>query len=387
MGRGRFLVRSFAAVWLVAMGSLAVAPGAAHADPVPKSALIYGDSLTFESQWQVRNQFATKTGWVPHQHEFPGFALCDFLAWLPDDLATYHPSVVAVETAGNYTRPCMTDANGNRLDPNGAAYLARYRADIHAFFRTVTDTGATVVWITAPPMLDAAWNARIIKLAAIAKEVAASYPGVSVSNVARNAVSKSGAYTATRSCLSTEQAAQGCGLPGPGLIAVRTVSGTQTGVHFCPAGLDLSYPYLCLPTNGTSYSSGEYRWGVAVANTIVAPPAPVLPSIALSAKASVEGRPLQFTVKLKYPYARDLPLCVATADGTATALTGDYTALATECFVIPAWTTTGPTVAVPTLVDHLVEASETVNLDVWSPTVPISGTVRTVKGSIKANTT
>jgi hypothetical protein len=359
----------------------------AGATVTPRSALIYGDSLTFESRSWVTQQFATKPGWVQHQHEFPGFALCDFQAWLPADLAAYHPSVVAVETAGNYTRPCMTDANGNQLVPDTDAFYAKYRADIHAFFKTATDSGATVVWMTAPPMLDAAWNARIIQLTTIAKQVAASYPGVSVSTTPRNAVSNAGTYTATKPCGRTETAAQGCGLPGAGLIWIRTVTGTQTGVHFCPAGLDAVYPHLCLPTNGTTYSSGEYRWGGGVASTVVKPPAAVLPTVTLSAKASVEGQPLLYTPKLKYPYSRDLTLCSNTSDGTATVAAGDYTPLANTCVTLPAWTTVGPTIPVATLIDHITETSETVKFNLWSPTTPIVGGIRTISGTIKANAT
>ena len=84
---------------VVSLGAVAYLPSAAaRASVTPKSALIYGDSLTFESRYAVAQQFTTKTGWVQHQHEFPGFALCDFQDWLPADLAAYHPSVVAVET-------------------------------------------------------------------------------------------------------------------------------------------------------------------------------------------------------------------------------------------------------------------------------------------------
>src|SRR4051812_33503822 len=106
----------------VAMSAMDAVAARATAPP-PGSALVYGDSLTYESRSWVAQEFAKKSGWVQHQHEFPGLALCDFLAWLPTDLAAYHPSVVAVEAAGNYTRPCMLDTNGNQLDPTGDAFF------------------------------------------------------------------------------------------------------------------------------------------------------------------------------------------------------------------------------------------------------------------------
>jgi hypothetical protein len=367
----------------LAAGAMSIASvPAASAAVTPKSALIYGDSLTYESQWAIAGRFATKAGWVQHAHEFPGFALCDLLAWLPADLAAYHPSVVAVETAGNYARPCVVDANGNQLDPTSAAFFVKYRADIHAFFKAVTDTGATVVWISAPPMLDAAWDSRIVKLNSIATEVAASYPGVSVSATPRNQVSNAGVYTATKPCLASETAALGCGLPGAGLIWVRTVTGPQTGIHFCPAGLDV-YPYPCLPTAGTTYASGEYRWGTAVADATVAPPASLRPTVVMASVAGIEGSTLAFKPTLLWPYSRDLTLCYSTVDGTATAAADDYTA-ASGCFTIPAWTTTGPTLAVSTLRDGVPETTnETLQLKVWGWTAPITGNTKFATGTIK----
>jgi len=295
--------------------------------------------------------------------------------------------VVAVESAGNYTRPCMLDANGNQLDPTSDAFFAKYRADMHTFFKTVTDTGATVLWVDAPPMLNTEWDSRILKSEAVAKEVAASYPGVSVSTVPRNQVSNAGKYTATKPCLRTETVAQGCGLPGPGLIWIRTVVGTQTGIHFCPGGLEAAIPYPCAPTNGTTYASGEYRWGTAVADTTVKPPPAILPTVNLSAKAAIEGQPLMFTPKLKFPYSRDLTLCYGTSDGTATAGAGDYTPLTNGCLTIPAWTTNGPTIPVATLVDHTSEQSEHVKFNISSPTTAITGGPRSINGTIKANAT
>lgn len=380
---GKGLV-SFACV-LAGLSSLM--PANAGAAPSPQTAVVYGDSLTYESVTKIIDQFAKKPGWTQHWHAFPGFALCDFLAWLPDDLAAYHPSVVTVEAAGNYTRPCMLDANGNQIDPASPAFLAKYRADMNSFFATATASGAAVVWIAAPPMLDNAWNTRINAMTKLAKQVAASYPGVSVSTYPRNQVSNAGVYTATKPCLPTETATQGCGSAGAGQIWIRTIVGTQTGIHFCPAGLDSAYPYRCLPTSGTNYSSGEYRWGTAIADTAVKPPAPIRPTVRATVKAATEGQPLQFKLGLLYPYSQDLTLCYETADGTATVAAGDYTPIPTTCSTIPAWTTAGPTISVPTITDAKSELPETVILRTWGSTTPITGSVKKTIGKISSNVT
>src|SRR5690349_25003993 len=97
------------------VGPMASWSSASAAVVKPKVALVYGDSIAFESSWAMSQRFAEKTGWTYQPHMYPGFAACDFLGWLPADLAAYHPTVVAIETAGNFTRPCMLDANGDQL--------------------------------------------------------------------------------------------------------------------------------------------------------------------------------------------------------------------------------------------------------------------------------
>lgn len=351
------------------------------ATTTPKTALIYGDSLTWESQWQIRTYFATKTGWTNVIHGFPGTAVCDWIPTLSQDLATYHPSIVGIETAGNYTRPCMLDANGNQLAWGSDAFYAKYKADLDTFFATVTATGAKLVFMTAPPMLDPSWNTSIIGLQKVATQLAAAYPGVSVSAGPRNAVSATGVYQAYKPCLTTETAAMGCDV-STGQIPIRTISGIQTGVHLCPTGLTDTFPFAC-----ATYSSGEYRFGRAEASTVVTPPAPIRPTVVLSAVSGVEGTSFDFKPTLLYPYSQDLALCYSTADGTALVSAGDYVATS-GCFTIPAWTTVGPIISVQTLVDHVTESTaESFKLKIWGWVVPITGTTKTVNGTIKANTT
>ena len=253
------------AVWALAM------PGVAAATVTPKTALTYGDSITWESNWETVHQFAGKTGWTFHLHAYPGTAVCDWLPWLADDLATFAPSVVGIETAGNWFRPCMIDANGNLPALGSPAFLAKYQANLATFFATVTATGAKVVFIQSPPMLDSTRNAAITRLNVIARSLAANYHGVSIATGPRNAVSASGKYVAVKPCLTIELTNPSCGQAGPGLIDIRTIVGIQTGLHFCPDGLQAGYPYPC-----DVYSSGEYRFGRALANTLVAPPPPIL---------------------------------------------------------------------------------------------------------------
>ena len=234
----------------------------------PKTAVVYGDSLTWESMWAFNDQIAIKNGWAGFAHTFPGTAPCDWLTWLPQDLATRNPSVVGLTSAGNVSS-CVVDGNGVPLVRGTQAYYDKYRTDLDAIFAQVTATGAKMVFVKSPPMLDPVRNAAVIELTNIATELAANYHGVSISSVVRNALSKNGNYTDYKPCLANETTQPGC---IGGQIPVRTLTGSQAGLHLCTEGLPAAYPYFC-PT----YSSGEYRFGKNLANTVVSPPPPILP--------------------------------------------------------------------------------------------------------------
>jgi hypothetical protein len=267
-------VGSMRRLGLIAIAVLVtVQPGCAGAAPVGKHALIYGDSLTWESRVHIAARFTKKTGWVAAVHSWPSTQPCVWNDWLDADLEQHQPSIVTIATSANRysaTAPCAVDANGQPLQPGTQAFYDHYAAELDEFFARVTATGARVLYLVAPPMLDPQRNADILKIATIAKGLAAKYHGVSIATGARNALARNGKYTPTKPCLATETAAMGC---VDGRITIRTVVGPQTGVHLCPDGLGTEYPYAC----ATSYASGEYRWARAMVNLTVTPPAPVVP--------------------------------------------------------------------------------------------------------------
>ena len=84
----------------------------ASAATSPKVALIYGDSLTWESYGSIMQNFAGKTGWNPVIHSFPATGPCTWNGWLSQDIATYHPSVIVITTAGNTYNPDVYGAGG-----------------------------------------------------------------------------------------------------------------------------------------------------------------------------------------------------------------------------------------------------------------------------------
>lgn len=209
------------------------------------SFLMYGDSLT----WESANFIQQRMGNEVYVHSFPASAPCQWVTWLDQDLATYHPKVVGIISAGN---PCPGQTIGS------LAYYFQYEGDLNTMFATATAAGAKVVFFDAPPMLDPARNIAVSEIPAMAQALAANYPAVTISTDVATALSSDGAYTPTMPCLASEGAAEGCLKHS---ITIRTTVGLQAGLHLCPAGLASDFPWPC-PT----YSSGEFRFAKAVVN-------------------------------------------------------------------------------------------------------------------------
>jgi hypothetical protein len=366
------------------VGALVSSPSGA-ATPPPGVALVYGNTLTWESQKAIAAFAGSRPGWSIQHRSFPNTGPCTWGAWLPADLATYHPTLIAIAPMTNppdASNPtCGVDGAGAPLALGSAAYFDGFATALRTMFSTAADAGVRVLYFASPPVRDVNRNAVLLRQNEIAQATAASYPGISYSSAARSSLATNNRYVDYKKCLSGETAAQGCGTDG--LIAIRTLSApVQAGNHLCAAGLPDTFPWFC-----AAYSSGEVRFAKALVDTIVNPPAPILPTLNLSAKAAVEGQPLLFTPKLKFPYSRDLTLCYNTADGTATAAGGDYVPVSDGCVVIPAWSTSAPTIRVTTLLDQVTEPSETVQLRVWGSSTALTKGIRIASGTIKANTT
>ncbi len=222
---------------------------ATAADAVPaRRALIYGDSIMWESSGQAVQHLRT---WGVLNAAYPGYAPCDWLPRVASDLATFRPTVVAVETVGNLCAGTVRDT---------PAYYAQYTADLTTITQEVSATGAHLVFIAGPPIADPTWDQAVTNIIAIETQLATQYPNVTVDDSARNAVSNQGIYTGYLPCQTGDTRARGC---TNHLIAVRTVTGPQTGLHLCPPGLAMTFPFAC-----PVYSSGERRFGTAVAATI-----------------------------------------------------------------------------------------------------------------------
>jgi hypothetical protein len=233
---------------VVALCFVVSAPKTASAQSpatVPGTALVYGDSLTWESSDKIQDANSAVI-----VRSYPTTAPCQWDTWLPADLALYHPTVVGIVSAGN---TCGSEIMGS------SEYYTDYWNSLKIMFADATAAGARVVFFISPPMLDPVRQTAVNWIYLIAEVLAAQYPGVSISNAVSTALATIyGTYASTLPCLSTEGAAKGC---VNGQIDVRTVVGPQTGLHLCADGLTATYPWPC-----ATYSSGELRFGRAVAH-------------------------------------------------------------------------------------------------------------------------
>src|SRR4051794_23276071 len=88
-GHMHILVPMVAAVLIGVLGTFfIVSSHAASSDAAalarrtqPKHALIFGDSLTWESNKYINSE-AKKEGWDVRTHTFPGTAPCDWVQWM-----------------------------------------------------------------------------------------------------------------------------------------------------------------------------------------------------------------------------------------------------------------------------------------------------------------
>ncbi len=253
---------------IMALGIVLVRTSSATIIPAPATALLYGDSIMFESSNQISSQFASKPGWSFKNTSYPGSALCDWSSQLQTDLDTLHPQIVVLESQGNSITPCMRDAAGNQIPFGSQAWLDKYKSDLDYFFATATASGAKVLWVAPLPVSSPSSTKALQSLNQMAKTEAGKYHGISVSGAPKNSVTTDGLFVWRKGCLPTESAAMGCGAVVAGKIAVRS----PDGVHLCPNNPEWLSTSPC-----NVYSSGEFRWGNTLVDKAVNPPTPLLP--------------------------------------------------------------------------------------------------------------
>jgi hypothetical protein len=193
--------------------------GFAGAAVTPGRIALYGDSLGMQAA-QDFSFMAALQDTVTLLRAVAGWAPCDELGEMAQDVTNWRPSVAVFEFSGNNLTPCMS---GYTLSTS--SYYTKYLNDTKAAIATFRAAGIPIILIGVP--MDSATNlsANAATLNAMYASLAASTPGVSYVD-AGAAVENNGQFTWSLPCLPSES----CG-PG-GTTVVRS----PDGVHFCPDG-------------------------------------------------------------------------------------------------------------------------------------------------------
>jgi hypothetical protein len=233
---------------LLLAGLLAPSAHAAPGDRV----LVYGDSLTAEAKPYVEGFVRSVGGTGALVRGAPGGATCDLFDLMGYDGRHEHPAVVVIQFSGNNVSRCMQDGRGKPLQ--GAAWLAKYRADTLHAIQLLRPTRAQIWLATSPISLlaDKKGEDDVHRLAAMYRDIAAHTPGVHVTDAAAAVLAFGRYWTRTMPCLRNEPCTQ---------VDTNAQRANQVrandGVHFCPA------PY---PNGGTCpvWSSGALRFAVGL---------------------------------------------------------------------------------------------------------------------------
>jgi hypothetical protein len=224
----------------------------------PPRIAVYGDSQAAEAS-PALELLASRDGAAIRVVAFGGLAICNDLATMAADAASWRPTAVIIDFSGdNFTR-CMDG------DPLGSPqYYAKYGADARTAIATFRPEGARMVLVGAPVDESSSLTGNVAALNQVYATAAAGQPGVTYVD-AGTAVEQAGAFTFTLPCLADE--------PCTGPNHTNVVR-SPDGVHFCPTG------QTRLEANAEVcdvYSSGALRFAgamLAPALTAPAPPSP-----------------------------------------------------------------------------------------------------------------
>jgi hypothetical protein len=232
-----------------------------RAGAAARTVVLYGDSLASEAQTHFKAALASAGITDVHARTFGGTALCDWLDEMRADAADLRPRVAVVEFSGNAFTPCMRDASGAQL--RGDAYYAKYHDDAVEALRIFSAPNTRVIFVGAPVSRRAVEERRrdAGRLNAVYASLAAV--GGAAYADAGAAVLDRGRFTAALECLPAEPCTGGTDASGTPINAVRG----PDGVHFCPAT-----PEAIDGVTGECpvWSSGAFRFGTAMADSVVA---------------------------------------------------------------------------------------------------------------------
>jgi hypothetical protein len=258
---GTMTMRARLAILVALIAVVGIAPGQLAGAIVKQKLVLFGDSLSRETQPTVAAAFKTNANYTISIHGEIGKAPCDFIPGIKKAFGpnrngvVTHYELLVIETAGNSQSACMDEPGqcARCYMPIGSPeWEAKYRTDLDTIVALANSVNTPVLFITPPPMAGIAANRNDV-YNTVEPEVLADNPGVVSSDAPRASVSNpDGSFAATLPCLPSETAADGC---VDGSIPVRA----PDGLHFCPTGFQVACP---------EYSSGAFRFGTAEATVI-----------------------------------------------------------------------------------------------------------------------
>ncbi len=250
-GNGYWLVASDGGIF--SFGDAAFDGSAANLPPPgPPRIALYGDSLGMEAGMDFMS-LAHAAGASALVRTYGGLAVCDFLASMASDAASWQPTAVVLEFSGDNFTPCMEG------DPIGSPqYYAKYRSDLQQAIDIFRAYGSEVFLTGLPYDGLAELNQNVASLNQLYLSVATANAGVTYVD-AGQAVMANGAFTWTLPCLATEPCT------GP---AGTNVVRSPDGVHFCPTGNTTIQGYFAACN---VYSSGAFRFARAMLDPALGP--------------------------------------------------------------------------------------------------------------------
>jgi hypothetical protein len=236
-------------------------PGADRPAAAAVKVVLYGDSLAWEAQDSFRATLAARGITDVTTKTLGGTAICDWLPQMPQDRAALHPDAVVVEFSGNALTPCMEGDMGVPL--SGLAFFEKYADDAQQVLRIFGSDGTAVYFAGAPVSLSAerTHDPNTGRLNRLYGLLAHSYRNSRYVD-AGTAVTVHGHWTKTLPCLPTEPCSGDRDSSGRLVNIVRAPDGT----HFCPTA---PAAVRGVTNKCRVWSSGAYRYGIAMASLIV----------------------------------------------------------------------------------------------------------------------
>jgi hypothetical protein len=211
-------------------------------------AYVFGDSLVFQAQQELAGLMNKHGGYDVQISALAGTATCDWWPNMTKARDELHPKVVAMSFSGNALGTCMKHADGTALSDQ--EYVDKYTADTK---RAIAMFGPNVTFYLVGSPVNGQGDDRVWQ---IYRKLAPQYPNVHFVDGGKY-VTPNHKFAKTLPCLAGEPLCNGPVVNGVHENVVRS----PDRAHFCP--IDPGFGKPC-----TVYSSGAYRFALAIAQAI-----------------------------------------------------------------------------------------------------------------------